>query len=65
MKKKVKFLIGTGMLLGVGTVAVGKVGGSTAGLGAAASFMPTIGTLTGAGMVVEQTKKLGKIKRKI
>ena len=54
-----------GVVLGVGSQVVSGVGGSTAasaggGLVTAASFMPTMGVAIGAGLTLEQVKKLQK-----
>lgn len=50
-------------ILGVGSSVVGGIGGSTAasaqaGLGAAAGFLPVIGTAVGAGVVIRQLDNL-------
>ena len=58
LKKQIKGMVGTGMLLGVGAQAVHSVGGNTAGLTAVSGHMPTLGNVVGAGGVMRQMKKL-------
>ncbi len=58
-------LVGGATILGVGGAVVTGVGGPTAGaagggLTAAASFLPPIGAAIGAGLTVQQLKKLQK-----
>ena len=58
-------LVGGGVILGVGSSVVGSVGDSTAasaqaGLGAAASFLPTAGTIVGADLTLRQLERLKK-----
>lgn len=58
-------LVKGSVILGVGGSVVSGVGGSTAGtagggLVTAASFMPAMGTATGAGLTVQQLRKLEK-----
>lgn len=62
MKKKVADFVASSVLLGAGTMAVDKMGGSTAGLSAMSGMMPAVGTAMGAGMVMDQMKKLKKVK---
>ena len=57
-------LTGVGVGLGVGSSVVAKAGGSAAGLGAAATFMPAVGTLLGGGMVIRRMGGLTKVVRK-
>lgn len=66
-KKKSKGLIGDAMELGKASVGIGvlsditeKAGGDPAALTKAASFMPSLGTVAGAGAVVKQLKKIKK-----
>jgi len=61
IKKDIKGLIGVGVGLGIGSIAVGKVGGSTAGLEAASGHMPLIGNITMAG---HSMRMLGNIPHK-
>jgi hypothetical protein len=41
-------------------IAVDKAGGNTAGLNAMSSMMPVMGNVMGAGMVMDQMKKVKK-----
>ena len=45
-------------VLGVGATVVSKVGGPTAGISAAASFLPVIGVTIGGGAALRQLRKL-------
>ena len=52
-------------ILGVGATVVSRVGGPTAGISAAASFLPVIGVTVGGGLALRQLRKLqGQTKRK-
>ena len=61
IKKDIKGLIGAGLGLGIGSAAVGKIGGNTAGLETASGFMPTI---SGAAMAGHSMRMLGNIPHK-
>lgn len=63
LKKDILGLTGTGVLLGVGSTAVGKTGASTAAFSTAAGFMPLMGTTVGASAAMRSVKKL-KLKKK-
>jgi len=68
LKKQVKGLIGTGMLLGVGSIGIGAIGGSGAaaaqtGLTQVGTHMPLMGTVTGAGGVMRVMDKMPKLKK--
>lgn len=57
--------IGAGVGMGVGAGVLGGIPGAAAasaatGVGKMASFMPTMGTVAGAGMTLKQLKRLGK-----
>ena len=67
LKKDAKSLIGTGIVVGVGSSAVASAGGDTGGLSALGRGMKPIGTLAAAGAVMRgfsylgnQTKKMKK-----
>jgi len=53
-------LTGTSMVLGAGSVATGSVGGSTAGMNAFSGYLPTMGSVMGAGYTMGMVKQLGK-----
>ena len=58
-------LVGGAVILGAGGSVVGAIPGTTAataggGLTAMASFMPVAGTAIGAGLTIQQLKKLEK-----
>ncbi len=62
-------LVGGAAILGVGGSVVGAIPGTTAataggGLTAAAGFMPLMGTAMGAGLTVQQLRKLQKVSKK-
>ncbi len=62
-------IVSGGVILGVGSSVVGGVGGSTAassqaGLGAAAGFLPPMGATVGAGLTVQQLRKLQKVSKR-
>ena len=61
IKKDIKGLTGAGLGLGIGSIAVGKIGGSTAGLQAASGYMPLIGNIAMAG---HSMRMLGNIPHK-
>jgi len=68
LKKQVAGMIGTGALLGVGSIAIGGIGGSgataaQAGLSQVGTHMPLIGTAVGAGGVMRMMGKLPKPKK--
>lgn len=57
--------VGAGVGMGVGAGVLGGIPGAAAasaatGVGKLAGFMPTMGTVAGAGMTLKQLKKLGK-----
>ncbi len=63
--KPAKGLVGGTVILGVGGSVVSGIGGPTAnvaggGLVTAAGFFPAIGTAVGAGLTVQQLRKLEK-----
>lgn len=47
-----------GTILGVGATIVGRVGGPTGGISAAASFLPVIGVTVGGGLALRQLRRL-------
>ena len=53
-------LVGGAAILGIGSTVAVKAGGSGAGMSAMASFMPAMGTTVGAGLTVQQLRKLEK-----
>ena len=53
-------LVGGAAILGIGSTVAVKAGGSAAGMSAAASFLPPMGTAVGAGLTVMQLRKLEK-----
>lgn len=57
-------LVGGAVILGVGADVAVKAGGSGAGMGAAASFMPAMGATMGAGMTLQEVRKLQKVSKK-
>ena len=62
-------LVGGATILGVGGAVVGAIPGTTAataggGITAAASFLPTIGVAVGAGLTLQQLRKLEKVSKK-
>lgn len=66
--KDIKDLMASGVMLGVGSDVIGKVGGSTASdsqkaLGNVAGYMPLMGTATGAGWALDELGNLVKKKR--
>jgi hypothetical protein len=60
LKKDVLGHVKIGAVSGVGAMAVGAVGGSTAGLTTFSGFMPTVASVQGASGVFRQMKKLKK-----
>lgn len=62
LKKDVIGFVGSNIILGVGSVAVGATGGNIAGLSAMGDFMPTIGTAMMAGHTLRMVKKIPKHK---
>ena len=67
MVKPALALTGASVALGVGSQVTVAAGGSAAGLGAMAGFMPAAGAAMGAGVVVGQLRKLekaGKVKKR-
>ena len=56
--KKIKEFTKASIGIGVGTVALDKMGADTSGMKAMSGMMPAVGGLVGAGMVMEQMKKL-------
>lgn len=63
-KKLAEDLTVTGMTLGVGTMAVGATGGSTAGLTALSGSMGTVANVGMAGVLVGGVSKLSPKKKK-
>ena len=59
--KNVKFLVTTGMMAGAGQVAGSALGVNT-GVGNMAAMLPATGSIMGAGMLMDTTKKLYKKK---
>ena len=55
-------LVGGAVILSTGSQVVSSVGGSGAGLTAAARFLPTMGTALGAGLTLQQVRKLQSLK---
>ena len=54
-----------GSILGIGATVVAKTSGPTAGISAAASFLPVIGVTVGGGLALKQLRRLqGQEKRK-
>ncbi len=54
-------IVGGSVILGVGSGAAVKAGGSAAGLTAAAGFLPPIGATIGAGLTLRELEKLKKV----
>jgi len=68
-RKDVLAFTTAGVTMGVGSHAIGKVGGTTAasskaGLSRFAGFMPTMGTVKGASWVMEELGEMQRTKRK-
>ena len=61
--RAVRGLVGTSLVLGVGSSVVEQSGGNASGLSAMSSFMPTVGTAMGAGMTLNSLKSLSKKKK--
>lgn len=66
MKKKALDFVKGGIILGTGASILEGIGGTTAGYGATAmgnmaKFMPTMGSVYGAGMVVKAFKKFPRL----
>ena len=62
-------LVGGAVVLGAGGTVIGAIPGTTAataggGISAAAGFLPTMGTVMGAGLTVQQLRKLQKVSEK-
>ena len=57
-------LIKTSTILGVGAGVVTQAGGDAAGVGKFASYMPTIGSVLGAGTALDLLKEVKVKKRK-
>ena len=54
-----------GSILGIGATVVARTGGPTAGISAAASFLPVVGVTVGGGLALRQLRNLqGQTKRK-
>ena len=65
IRKVVKGFTAAGIGIGVGATMVEKAGASPAAFTTMSGYMPVMGSVAGAGLVLDQTKKLGKvIKRK-
>ena len=69
LKRATLGLVGGSVILSTGSSIVGSVGGSTAasaqaGLGAAAGFLSPIGATVGAGLTVQQLRKLQKVSKR-
>lgn len=47
-----------GSILGIGATVVARTGGPTAGISAAASFLPAIGVTVGGGLALRQLRLL-------
>jgi len=45
-------------VLGIGATVVSRTGGSTAGISAAASFLPVLGVTVGGGLALRQLRRL-------
>lgn len=52
-----------GSILGIGATIVARTGGPTAGISAAASFLPVIGVTVGGGLALQQLRRLQGRKR--
>ena len=69
LKQATTGIVGGAVVLGVGGSVVGAIPGTTAataggGITAAASFMPTMGAAMGAGMTMQQLRKLQRVSKK-
>ncbi|MBU1067103.1 hypothetical protein KKE60_04920 [Patescibacteria group bacterium] len=62
-KKRIKQLMGAGVMMGAGQVAVSSVGGGNVFSGMS-GMMPGVGSVVGAGMLVESTKLLKPKKKR-
>lgn len=62
-KKAILDMTKSGMVLGVGSHAVGKASGNAAGLTNISKFMPMMGNVIGAGTVLKLMPKIKKRKR--
>ena len=52
-------------IFGIGASVVARTGGPTAGISAAASFLPVLGTTIGSGLALQHLRRLqGRTKRK-
>ncbi len=47
-----------GSVLGIGATIVARTGGPTAGISAAASFLPVMGVTIGGGLALKQLRKM-------
>ena len=61
LKQATMGIVGGSVILGAGSSVVSGVGGSTAGLTAAAGFLPPIGATIGAGLTLRELEKLKKV----
>ncbi len=64
LRKQIGGLIGTGIVLGVGSQVVTGVGGSASALTSVSRFMPTLGVAVGGLAVLRTLKGLNPIKKK-
>lgn len=66
MKKKAKKLMVTGLTLGVGSYAASSMGATSTAtaMGNMSSKLPMVGTLYGAGMVMDAVKGMNPKKKK-
>ncbi len=69
LKQASTSLVGGAVILGAGGAVVGAIPGTTAataggGISAVAGFLPTMGTALGAGLTVQQLRKLQKVSKK-
>ena len=62
--RAVRGLVGTGLVLGVGSSVVERTGSNASGLSTMSSFMPTVGTTMGAGMALNSLSMLSKKRRR-
>ena len=53
-----------GSILGIGATIVARTGGPTAGISAAASFLPVIGVTGGGGLALQQLRRLQGIEKR-